>query len=64
LSGSLSTSGGVSRLAMFDTLSYDTGNGGGGGGDGTVPEPASALLVSLAMFGLWVAQRRRQPHTG
>ncbi len=60
LSGFVNPNGGVSRLAMFDTLSYDTGSG----GDGTVPEPASALLVGLAMFGLWATQRRRQPHTG
>jgi hypothetical protein len=57
LSGSLASSGGVSRLAMFDTLSYDTGNGGGGGG-GTVAEPGSAALASLALLGLWTARRK------
>lgn len=57
LTGSLAASGGVSRMAMFDTLSYDTGNSGGGGGN-RVPEPASAALASLALLGLWSVRRR------
>jgi PEP-CTERM motif len=60
LTGSVASSGGVSRLALFDTLRYDTGNGGGGGGgDGNhVPEPGSAMLASLALLGLWGVRRR------
>jgi hypothetical protein len=61
LSGFVTANGAVSRLAMFDTLRYDTGTGGGDGdGGGTVPEPGSAVLASLALLGLW-ATRRRTP---
>ena len=60
LSGFVSTSGGVSRLAMFDTLSYDRVVDGGGGG-GTVPEPSSLLLAGMAGVALWVNRRQHRP---
>ena len=61
LTGSVAASGGVSRLAMFDTLRYDTGRGDGGGGGNTVPEPTSAALASAALLGLWSLRRRMPP---
>lgn len=57
LTGFLSTSGGVSRQAMFDTLTFDRASGGGGGG-GTVPEPSSLLLAGMAGAALWGSRRR------
>ena len=60
LSGFVNTSGGVSRLAMFDTLSFDRVVGGGGGGGGTVPEPSSLLLAGMAVVALWGNRRQRK----
>ena len=59
LSGFVTPGGGVSRQAIFDTLSYDRVVGGGGGGGGTVAEPSSLLLAGLAGAGLLVTRRRR-----
>lgn len=59
LSGFVSNTGGVSRLAMFDTLSYGTADGGGG----TVAEPSSLLLAGLAGLVLLRQGRRRMPAT-
>ena len=61
LSGFVNPNGGVSRLAMFDTLTYDrvVEGGGGGGGGGSVPEPSSLLLAGMAGLALWA--NRRQP---
>lgn len=58
LTGSLATTGGVSRLAMFDTLIYGA-NATGGGGGGTVPEPATLALCLVALAGAGASTRRR-----
>jgi hypothetical protein len=58
LSGFMATGGGVSRLAMFDTLSYGSQDGGGGGG--SVPEPTSLALCLLALAGAGASSRARR----
>ncbi len=51
LSGTMAGTGGVSRLAMFDTLSYETSVQ-------SVPEPSSLLLAGFAAVALWGNRRR------
>ncbi|MDP2008365.1 MAG: PEP-CTERM sorting domain-containing protein [Rubrivivax sp.] len=60
LSGFLASTGGVSRLAMFDTLSYGSVDGGGG----SVPEPTSLALCLAALAGAGAARRGRGGRRG
>lgn len=57
LSGFMSTTGGVSRQAMFDTLSYGSQDNGGGG---SVPEPATLALCLVALAGAGAGSRARR----
>jgi hypothetical protein len=55
LGGDLPNTNETAFLALFDTLSYDTGSGGGG----SVPEPSSILLIGLALGALSRVRRHK-----
>lgn len=57
ITGFAGTAGAPLRRSIFDTLTYDQGNGGGG----TVPEPASIALVGLALVALRSVRQRQAP---
>lgn len=55
ITGFAGTAGAPLRRSIFDTLTFDQGGG------GTVPEPASIVLVGLALLGLRSVRQRRNP---